>query len=53
MFMTSVRHIKLDVDDVHKLKKYGRLRVDRYVITVSDVVAPQVKVFGKRYGDLL
>ena len=46
--MTKLKHIHLHIDDLHKLKKHKRLRVDKFLITVDDVEIPQVKVYGGR-----
>ena len=43
---TRTIRIKIHTDDLPKLKKYKKLRVDKYLICVDDVEIPQVKIFG-------
>ena len=45
--MSKIRKINLHIDDLSKLKKYGTLRVDNYVIKVDDISVKQIKVFGE------
>ena len=45
--MSKIRKVNLHVDDLSKLKKYGTLRVDNYIIKVDDIPVKQVKVFGE------
>lgn len=44
--MVKVHKVKIHQSDISKLKKYGSLRVDKYLIKVDNLVIPQVKIFG-------
>ena len=46
--MSKTKRIRLNVDDLHKLKKHGCLKVDKYLISVDDTRIPQVKLYGKK-----
>lgn len=45
--MVKVHKVKIHQSDLSKLKKYGSLRVDKYLIKIEDVPIPQVKIFGE------
>ena len=46
----NIKHVRLNTEDLYKLKKYKVMRVDDYVIHIDDVMTPKVKLFGKRGG---
>jgi len=46
----NIKHVRLNTEDLHKLKKHKVMRVDDYVIHIDDVMTPKVKLFGKRGG---
>lgn len=46
--MSKTKRIRLHIDDLHKLKKHGYLKVDKYLISVDSTSIPQVKLFGRK-----
>ena len=45
--MATIKKVRLNTDDLHKLKKHGFLRVGNYAISVNDVPVKQVKMYGR------
>lgn len=48
--MTKIRKIRLHPQDLHKLKKYGFLRVGNYAISLDEINIQQVKTYGNPNG---
>jgi hypothetical protein len=44
--MPKIKHVRINTDDLHKLRKHGNLRVGNFVIDVSDLPVRQVKIYG-------
>ena len=45
--MPELPEVETIAKNLSKLKKYGTLRVDNYVIKVDDILVKQIKVFGE------
>ena len=45
--MPRIKKVKLNTDDLHKLKKHKFLRVGNYAISLTDIPIKQVKCYGR------